>query len=184
MATDTSKLEGFRQRKDSFFKEHAQSPLSDAQKLVFTNLNYFPESAGLRLVLDLDTSGEGIGEVITIGTVDGKAKQYTRAGRVHFTVDDQNVTLTVFKEQTRGHFFVPFRDATAGGETYAVGRYLEPKLLPDGRLNFDLNQAYNPYCAYNTGWACPIPPFENVLKVPIKAGETLPNLPEDERPPQ
>ncbi len=182
MATDTSKLDGFRQRKDAFFKDHAQSPLSDAQKLVFEHLNYFPENPELRLALDLDTSGDGIGEEITIGTVNGDAKHYTRAGRVHFSVDGQEVALTVFKEQVRGHFFVPFRDATAGDETYAVGRYLEPKLLPDGKLAFDLNQAYNPYCAYNTGWACPIPPFENVIKAPIRAGETLPNLPADERP--
>lgn len=182
MATDTGRLEGFRQRKDVFFKEHAQSPLSDAQKDVFDRLNYFPENPDLRFTLELDTSGEGIGDEITIGTVNGDVKQYTRAGRVHFTVDGEDVTLTVFREQVRGHLFVPFRDATAGGETYAVGRYLEPKLLPDGRINFDLNLAYNPYCAYNTGWACPIPPFENILKVPVRAGETLPNLPEDERP--
>jgi uncharacterized protein (DUF1684 family) len=184
MATDTSKLEGFRQRKDVFFKEHKQSPLSEAQKAVFQQLNYFPDNPDLRLALEIDTSGEGVGEEVTIGTVNGLAKQYVRAGRVHFEVEGQPVTLTVFKEQTRGHYFIPFRDTTAGADTYEVGRYVEPKLLPDGRLNLDLNLAYNPYCAYNTGWSCPIPPFENIVRVPIKAGETLPHLPEDERPPQ
>jgi uncharacterized protein (DUF1684 family) len=184
MTDAPTKLDGFRQRKDVFFKEHAQSPLSDAQKIVFTHLNYFPENADLRLALDIDTAGEGIGEEVTIGTVSGEAKQYVRAGRVHFEVERQPVSLTVFKEQTRGNYFVPFRDTTAGQETYEVGRYLEPKLLPDGRLSMDFNLVYNPYCAYNTGWACPIPPFENVVKAPIRAGETLPNLPKDERPVQ
>lgn len=184
MATDTNKLEGFRQRKDVFFKEHAQSPLSDGQKEVFEHLNYFPDNPDLRLQLEIDTTGEGVGDEITLGTVNGQAKQYVRAGRVHFTVEDQPVSLTVFREQTRGNFFVPFRDTTAGSETYEVGRYLEPKLLPDGRISLDLNLAYNPYCAYNTGWSCPIPPFENIVKAPIKAGETLPHLPKDERPPQ
>lgn len=182
MATDTSRLDGFRQRKDTFFKEHAQSPLSDAQKDVFERLNYFPENPDLRLTLDLDTSGEGVGEEITFGTVDGNAKHYTRAGRVHFRIDGEDVTLTVFREQTRGNLFVPFRDATSGNETYGLGRYVEPKLLPDGRLSLDLNQAYNPYCAYNHGWACTIPPRENIITVPVRAGETLPNLPQDERP--
>jgi len=182
MTEALSKLDGFRQRKDVFFKENAQSPLSDAQKLDFTQLNYFPENPDLRLVLDIDKSGDGIGEEVTIGTVSGEAKQYVRAGRVNFQAEGQPVTLTVFKEQSRGHFFVPFRDATAGRETYEVGRYLEPKLLPDGRLSLDLNLAYNPYCAYNTGWSCPIPPFENVLRAPIRAGETLPNLLKDVRP--
>ncbi len=182
--TTGTKLEGFRQRKDTFFKTHAQSPLSDAQKAVFEQLNYFPENPDLAMQLDIDTSGDGIGEIVTIGTVNGDAKQYARIGRVHFEVDGQPTTLSVFREQVRGHLFIPFRDLTSGTETYEVGRYVEPKLLPDGRLNLDLNLAYNPYCAYNTGWACPIPPFENMLKVAIRAGETLPNLPADERPPQ
>lgn len=182
MTETPSKLDGFRQRKNVFFKEHAQSPLSDAQKVVFTHLNYFPENPDLRLALEIDTSGEGIGEEITIGTVSGEAKQYTRAGRVNFDVEGQPVSLTVFKEMTRGNYFVPFRDTTAGRETYEVGRYLEPKLLPDGRLSMDFNLVYNPYCAYNTGWSCPIPPFENVVNAPIRAGETLPHLPQDERP--
>jgi hypothetical protein len=179
MVTRDSRLEGFRQRKDAFFKDHEQSPLTTAQKEAFTGLSYFPENPDLRFVLELDTSGPGVGEEITIGTVSGVPKQYIRAGRVHFPVDGQEVTLTVFKEATRGHYFVPFRDTTAGTETYEVGRYLEPRPTPDGRLNFDLNMAYNPYCAYNSGWSCPIPPFENMVKVPIRAGETLPVLPKE-----
>ena len=180
--TTTSKLEGFRQRKDQFFKTHEQSPLSDSQKEVFEHLNYFPENPDLQMQLELDTSGDGVGDTVTIGTVSGEAKQYARLGRVHFEVEGQPVTLSVFRQVDRGHLFVPFRDTTAGNETYEVGRYVEPKLMPDGRVNLDLNLAYNPYCAYNTGWSCPIPPFENILRVPIRAGETLPNLPSDVRP--
>jgi uncharacterized protein (DUF1684 family) len=180
--TTASKLDGFRQRKDQFFKTNDNSPLSDTQKEVFEHLNYFPENPELQMQLDIDTSGEGVGDVVTIGTVNGEAKQYSRIGRVHFEVDAQPVTLSVFRQLDRGHLFVPFRDTTAGNETYEVGRYVEPKLLPDGRLNLDLNLAYNPYCAYNTGWSCPIPPFENIVRVPIRAGETLPNLPMDVRP--
>ena len=176
-----SRLEGFRSRKDVFFKENEQSPLTAAQKDVFTGLNYFPENPDLALVLELDTSGDDVGEEVTIGTVSGVPKEYVRAGRVRFPVDGQDTTLTIFKEKTRGHYFVPFRDSTSGTETYEVGRYLEPRALPDGRVNFDLNMAYNPYCAYNSGWSCPIPPFENMLRVPIRAGETLPDLPHDER---
>ncbi len=180
MTTASTKLDGFRQRKDAFFKENEKSPLTDAQKEVFTSLSYFPENDDLSLVLELDTSGEDIGEEVTIGTVSGVAKPFVRAGRVRFPVDGEKVTVTVFRDATRGHYFVPFRDATAGKETYAVGRYLEPRALPDGRLSFDLNKAYNPYCAYSTGWSCPIPPFENFLKVPIRAGETLPEFPMDD----
>lgn len=182
MATTTNRLSGFRQRKDAFFREHEQSPLTPEQRQAFKGLSHFPENPDLHFTLELDTTGEGIGDEVTIGTVNGDTKQYVRAGRVSFEVEGTPVTLSVFKELSRGHLFVPFRDTTAGSETYGVGRYLEPKLLPDGRINLDFNLAYNPYCAYNHGWSCPIPPFENVLKAPIRAGEMLPDLPKHDAP--
>jgi uncharacterized protein (DUF1684 family) len=171
-----SRLESFRKRRDVHFKESENSPLRPEQKEIFTGLKYFPENRDLALALELDTSGEGIEEELTIGTVNGQAKQYIRAGRIHFEVEGQPVTLTVFKDTNRGHFFLPFRDATAGAECYSVGRYLEPRALPDGRLAVDFNQAYNPYCAYNEGWSCPIPPFENRISAPIRAGEIMPDF--------
>lgn len=174
------RLEGFRQRKDNLFKTHESSPLTAEQKADFTALNYFEENPDLNLVVDLDVSGEGIGEEITVGTMDGDAKQYVRVGRFTVTVDGEDATLTVFQDTKSGKFFLPFRDATAGNETYAVGRYVDPKARPDGKLNIDFNMAYNPYCAYNTGWSCAIPPFENRINVPIKAGETLPPFEHEE----
>lgn len=175
MSTST-RLAGFRERRDGFFREHPNSPLTDEQKESFTGLKYFPENPDLSLTLEIDDSGEGIGERIQVGTLSGEAKEYVRTGRIHFESEGQPVTLTVFRDIERGRYFMPFRDATAGQETYAVGRYLDPKARPDGRLVVDFNLAYNPYCAYNTGWTCPIPPFENITKVPIRAGEMDPGL--------
>jgi uncharacterized protein (DUF1684 family) len=76
-------------------------------------------------------------------------------------------------------------DATSGTETYDAGRYVEAERLPNGKVLLDFNAAYNPYCAYNEPpslsvghephvWSCPIPPKENRLKVPIRAGEKKP----------
>jgi hypothetical protein len=73
-----------------------------------------------------------------------------------------------------GGYFLPFMDATSGDETYGAGRYLEIEPLPGGKLLVDFNMAYNPYCAYNEYWSCPIPPKENRLSVPIEAGEKQP----------
>ena len=70
-------------------------------------------------------------------------------------------------------FFLPFVDSAAGIETYPSGRYLEPEPLPGDRFLVDFNLAYNPYCAYNDRWSCPITPFENRLKVPVRAGEKM-----------
>jgi len=171
-----SRLASFRKRRDTQFKEAANSPLTEEQKANFNGLSYYPETPELGFAVELDTTGEGIDEVLTIGTVNGSAKEYIRAGRVHVLIDGTPTTLSVFKDTTRGHFFLPFRDATAGSETYSVGRYLEPRALPDGRLSIDFNQAYNPYCAYNEGWSCPIPPMENRIPVAIHAGEKLPDF--------
>ena len=67
----------------------------------------------------------------------------------------------------------PFRDATCGNEVYGAGRTVDPQERPDGRLTLDFNYAYGPYCQYNDNWVCTIPPMENWLPVPIRAGEKL-----------
>jgi len=67
--------------------------------------------------------------------------------------------------------FIPFRDATSGKDTYGAGRYVEAEPLGKGRYLLDFNRAYNPYCAYNDDWRCPLPPAENWLTVAIRAGE-------------
>jgi hypothetical protein len=96
---------------------------------------------------------------------------YERVGKIRFTVDGEPAELTVFRNEHG--YFLPFADALAGQETYGAGRYLEPEVLPDGRLHVDFNYAYNPYCAYNELYSCPITPPENRLQVPIRAGEKI-----------
>jgi hypothetical protein len=166
-----TRLEAFRRRKDDFFANDPHSPLTPEQKEEFTSLAYFPENPDLALEVPLDTSGEGIGERLRIGTTDGQAKEFERAGRITFETDGQSVTLTIYREIGRGRYYLPFRDATAGVETYDVGRYLDPRARPDGTMVVDFNYAYNPYCAYGDGWSCPIPPRENIVKARIAAGE-------------
>ena len=171
MTDKAERLAGYRHRRDHFFAEHAHSPLSESQRAAFEGLDYFPERADLTLQLPLDDSGSDVGETLNIPTTDGKAKSFTRAGRVQFEVDGVPVELTVLRDSDRGSLFIPFRDGSAGGETYEVGRYLEPQERPDGTLEIDFNYAYNPFCAYGGGWSCPIPPEENRLATTIPAGE-------------
>jgi len=105
-------------------------------------------------------------------TTTGGTQIYRRAGVARFHVDGVPAPLTLFTSADTHELFLPFRDATSGNETYGAGRYLEvePSGL-DQRVIVDLNYAYNPYCAYNPDWSCPIPPGENWLAVPIRAGE-------------
>jgi uncharacterized protein (DUF1684 family) len=171
MTERAGRLAGYRHRRDHFFAEHPHSPLREPQRAGFAGLDYFPERADLALNLPLDESGPEVGEAVEIPTSDGKAKSFSRVGRIRFDIDGEPAELTVFKDSDRGSLFIPFRDASAGRDTYEVGRYLEPQARPDGTLDVDFNYAYNPFCAYGEGWSCPIPPVENQLAVTIAAGE-------------
>ncbi|MBW3631651.1 MAG: DUF1684 domain-containing protein [Chloroflexi bacterium] len=171
MTDRAERLAGYRHRRDHFFAEHPHSPLNDSQRERFSGLDYFPERADLALTLPLLETGPGVGEVIDIPTTDGKVKPFVRVGFVTFDVDGVPVQLTVFKDGDRGGLFIPFRDASAGEETYEIGRYLEPQSRPDGTLDIDFNYSYNPFCAYGDEWSCPIPPEENRVGVAIRAGE-------------
>jgi uncharacterized protein (DUF1684 family) len=167
----TTELEHFRAQKDAFFKRHPQSPLTPEQQATFAGLRYFPENPELRLVLPIERFVEQ--DTIVMQTSTGDERVYTRYGRLHFTVDGQDVALTLYTDEHSGGFFLPFVDALRGRETYGAGRYLDPELLGGDQFLIDFNLAYNPYCAYNDDWSCPLTPVENWLKVPIRAGEKL-----------
>jgi uncharacterized protein (DUF1684 family) len=167
-----SELRDFRADKDAFFREHPQSPLSPEQRESFEHLEYYPENADLVIRAELETDGVDLDATIVMQTTTGGHQTYRRAGVVRFEVDGKPARVTLFASPDMHELFLPFRDATSGGETYGAGRYLEvePASL-DGRVEIDFNYAYNPYCAYNPNWSCPIPPGENWLSVPIRAGE-------------
>ena len=111
----------------------------------------------------------------------GKTKQQYRVyGIIHFNLHDTAVSLTIYQsrslmssEKYKEHLFIPFTDLTSGRETYGGGRYIDLSIsdISNNTYIIDFNKAYNPYCAYTTGYNCPIPPKENDLSVAIKAGE-------------
>jgi uncharacterized protein (DUF1684 family) len=162
-------LNAFRAEKDEFFAQHWQSPLTKAQKANFEGLAYFPENSQLRFDVSVERFPEQ--EEIQMQTSTGDVQTYQRFGKFTFQVDGQEAELTIFQDSNG--YFLPFVDSLAGEETYPAGRYLEPDPLPDGKFRVDFNLAYNPYCAYNDQWSCPLTPFENRLRVPIRAGEKI-----------
>jgi uncharacterized protein (DUF1684 family) len=162
-------LRHFRELKDEFFRTSPQSPLTTDQKDTFEGLKYFPENNSLHFELEIHEFDEQ--DEIQIQTNTGEVQRFTRFGKVEFEVDGETASLTVYKNQNG--FFLPFVDALAGNETYGAGRYLDPHELPSGKLLLDFNMAYNPYCAYNENWSCPLTPRENRLELPIRAGEKV-----------
>ena len=162
-----SELTEFRKQKDEYFKNDPHSPLTPEQRVNFEGLKYYPENKALDFELKIDLFEEQ--DTIQMQTSTGDIQTYTRYGKIHFEVDGEDTELTVY--QSLHGFFIPFVDANAGKLTYGAGRYLDPPPLPGDQILVDFNQAYNPYCAYNDRYSCPIPPAENRLSVAIEAGE-------------
>jgi uncharacterized protein (DUF1684 family) len=112
-----------------------------------------------------------------MSTSTGNPRRMRRVGSLGFTLKGQPLTLTAFAEvgDTRlRHLFVPFADLTNGVETYQGGRYLDLDLRASNVYELDFNRAYHPFCVFNPTYECPVPPRENRLAIPVRAGEKLP----------
>ncbi len=166
MQTDYTEI---RQEKDDFFATEPHSPLTKAQKRDFTGLKYFSPNPNLCLTLELEVFSQP--DPVDMQTSTGDVRHFYRIGKVHFDVADEPAELTIY--QNEQGYFLPFVDSQAGKTTYPAGRYLDPEPLGNNQFLVDFNLAYNPYCAYNDAWSCPLPPAENRLKVAIQAGEMI-----------
>ena len=112
------------------------------------------------------------GEVIEMQTSTNDPRAYKRYGSLSFTLQDSSLKLTLYQNvEHPEYFFCPFKDLTNTKSTYGSGRYLDFAKADLDNPILDFNYAYNPYCAYNSRYSCPIPPLENHLKISILAGE-------------
>jgi uncharacterized protein len=168
VASPKTELKRFRDEKDHVFAHDPHSPLTEDQRGAFKGLVYFAENPELVINATVDRDVEP-GDV-PMGTSGGEEQVYQRFGVVRFKVDGEPAQLTLYSSEDSDELFVPFRDTTSGKETYGAGRYLEVHAHGDD-VAIDFNYAYNPNCAYDPSWSCPLPPIENWLKVPIRAGE-------------
>jgi len=172
--------EAFRRGREDLFRNHPQSPIED--RAAFTGLDYFSVDPAYRTVAVFEPASDPAELVIDTGGEDG-AIRYRRAGLLRFTLGGTECSLLVLSLVAyAGGLFLPFKDATSRSETYGGGRYLFDTVKnTDGlaleleagsaQVTLDFNYAYNPSCAYSPRWACPLAPPENVLGIPIRAGE-------------
>lgn len=110
-------------------------------------------------------------------TTTSRLPEYVKYGEVHFSIDGTSLKLSLFQNTTpyeepgyEDYLFLPFTDLTSGDGSYGGGRFLDTRIPEGDTMILDFNKAYNPYCAYNKNYSCPIPPKENDLLVRIEAG--------------
>lgn len=171
METWQRALSRFRQEKAEFFRAGDDSPLRHGEVASSSELKYFDPDPSLRIETKLQRYQEPDGVMMT--TSKGTRQLYNRVGYFDLTIGGVEVRLSAYQSAEREdrNLFIPFRDATSGTETYGSARYLDLEVEHDDEYAVDFNYAYNPYCAYSDDFVCPLPPAENWLKVPIRAGE-------------
>ena len=179
-----------RAARGDMFYEHEQSPLPLEGRSRFSGLSYWAYDPAYRMRVRVEAAepaGEPPGAPAAVPPIQlpqsgAEPFSFQRIGRVRLSGPLAGSTLSVFwMEGYAGGLFIPFRDATSGGETYGAGRYLLDTVKgadhggdPDsGELLLDFNLAYHPSCVYDARWNCPLAPPENTLAEPVRVGERL-----------
>ncbi len=164
----------WRAEKDDFMRTSSDSPVPADKRAGFQPLPYYPIDEQYRVPAGLKP--ERGDEIIQLSTSTGVPRRMRRVGTLAFTLKGQPLTLTAFGDvddaQLR-RLFVPFADLTSGTETYQGGRYLDLDRTASGVYDLDFNRAYHPFCVFDAKFECPLPPRENRLPMPIRAGEKL-----------
>jgi uncharacterized protein len=168
-----SKIASERAAKDAMFAKD-NDPIPANRKPELLPLAYFPIDPDYDVPAALKPFKDPA--QVDMPTSTGVQRKMLRIGELEFALKGQPMKLTAFVEvgaPNLDKLFVPFADLTSGTETYPGGRYIDLDRTKTGVYEIDFNRAYTPYCYYNPTYECPIPPSENRLKLPVRAGEKL-----------
>ena len=163
---DIGALLAWRSNRDHEYRTHYASPIPDEDLERFTGLQYFDPDPDFELVGPFRRE-EGR---IAITSSTGSVSSYKKAGRVLLAIGGAERWLVVLHGE-EDDLYIPFSDTTCGSETYGGGRYVRVRPVGDDELIVDFNRATNPACAYDPEFSCPLPPVDNRLTVPVRAGE-------------
>ena len=165
-----AQIKALRAAKDSLLKSE-DSPLLPAQRARFEQLAYYPIDLRYRLRGELHIYGRQ--RIVEIPNTDGTTTELERFGRFVSAFGEKDFWLEVYRSPQTGETEIFFKDLTNGHTTYGGGRYARLTREDDGMYVIDFNNAYNPYCAYNPIYICPLPPRQNYLEFAIEAGELM-----------
>lgn len=165
----------FQQKMNQHFADSTESPLTKTDLVNFKELDFFPPNKSFFVVAKLVRTPNA--KPFEMQTTTSRTPKYVKYGVLHFKLDRKKFKLNVYQSADlprnplyKNNLFLPFTDRTSGVESYGGGRYID-LFLPKGKtIEIDFNKAYNPYCAYNVKYSCPIVPVENDLNIEVSAG--------------
>ncbi len=171
----TQTAQEFQDELNKSYADKEKSPLMEEDFKTFTHLDFFPITDEFIIKAKFIRTRKE--KPFEMKTTTARLPVYKKYGELHFTFEGKGYKLNVYqnldlikKEGYEDYLFLPFSDTTNGDETYIGGRYIDCHIQKELEWTIDFNKAYNPYCAYNYKYSCPIVPMENDLPIAIKAG--------------
>lgn len=170
-----AEIEEFQNEMNEAFKSEDESPLTKEAKKKFKGLKFFRINEKYRVEADFERTKDA--EPFKMQTTTDRQPTYEKYGVATFNIDGQTYQLNIYQshdlremEEYKNHLFLPFKDLTSGKQSYGGGRFIDLEIPEGDKIIIDFNKAYNPYCAYNHHYSCPIPPKENDLELKVLAG--------------
>ncbi len=165
----------FQENLNKSFLDTVSSPLKKEDLKTFKGLDFFPIDRKYIVKAKFIKSKKE--KVFKMKTSTERTPSYKKYGELFFTIDGKQLQLNVYqnielmrRKEYKNHLFLPFTDLTCGKLSYESGRYIDIQIPESDAIIIDFNKAYNPYCAYNFKYSCPIVPSENYLAIEINAG--------------
>lgn len=165
----------FQEELDESFKDPETSPLTDKHRKDFEGLDFFEPDTSYIVKALFERTPDAVPFFMPT-TTDRKTEEVLY-GIARFTLNGAEHQLEVYQslelldqEEYEDYLFLPFMDVTNGEETYGGGRYIDLSIPEGDTLVIDFNKAYNPYCAYNKKYSCPLVPRQNYLRTKVRAG--------------
>lgn len=168
-------IQTFRNSLNESFRDPETSPLPDRYRKNFEGLDFYDPDTNYRLWARLERTPEALPFEMPTNTNDSARERVF--GKLTFQLEGTTYVLELYQSPEllsdpgyEDYLFLPFTDDTNGGETYEGGRYIDLRIPEGDSILIDFNKAYNPYCAYNPSYSCPLVPPANHLGVEIRAG--------------
>ena len=167
----------YQKKENARFKDASKSPLKEKDLKKFKGLDFFPVDSAYIVTAKLKRTKNA--PVFEMPTTTDRKPLYKEYGILNFTLKGKNCSLTIYQnqgnlkdEEYKDYLFLPFTDDTSGNESYGGGRYMDVKTtdISNNTITLNFNNTYNPYCAYNDKYSCPLTPRKNHLDLEIKAG--------------